>query len=166
MLRLIPLFFFVVMVIFACDTKKVTAPSSTDAPMTDSAKVALVLNNLLEACYACSPDANCSKVAPYIVYRGKTEPDRAWKTLIDYSKEEDREIVNQACIAIKKVLPEGTKFRIKEFSQERESEGVWNVLVLLPDAVSSNGKQRHIDFAFLEIQGEYALGDIDSYTYR
>lgn len=166
MARIIGILLFPLIFIIGCDTKKIATNASSNQPESDSAKVVLVLNDLLQSCWACDAESNCSKAAPFIVYRGRKEPDRAWKSLVDFSKEEDREIVRQACIAIRKYLPKGTKYTIKRFTQEEESEGVWNVLTLLPDMGANSGKQKHLDFAFLKIKGQYALGDIDNYVYR
>lgn len=106
----------------ACDTKAALTTPAAQKPMSDSSKVVMVMKDLLQACWQCPKGGNCSKVASLIVYRGKTEPDRAWKSLADYSKQEDREIVDGACVAIKKVLPDGSKYRITRFQQEEESE--------------------------------------------
>ena len=143
----------------SCTGVKEVTQSSPPA-ISDSVKVVTVFGEMLQACWACKPEVNCSKVAPYIIYSGRKDPDRAWKELADYSKEEDRKIVSAFCKRIKKLMPEGTKYRIAGFLQDKESEGVWNVISVIPDNPDLP-KGATIEFAFLPIDRSFALGDID-----
>lgn len=116
---------------------------------TDSAKVAQAFQVLLDAC-----PTDKAEAASLIVYRGEKEK-RKWKDVCDYSKAEDKERVDDVCANLSEVP---ANYMITEYQTEKESEGTWYVLGI---TFEENGEQQRGYVAFLKIDDQFALGDID-----
>ena len=129
--------------------------SSTVLAQTDDRE--MVKERLLEL-FDLSLESNYSEAASYCVYRGSDE-SREWKDVCNYEDEEDIIEVKGICIRIKKYLDESIEYNFGEFSTESESEGVWNVWEVI--FTKDNDKQNKVYFCFLNIDGKYAIGDID-----
>ena len=129
--------------------------SSTVLAQTDDRE--MVKERLLELFDLCL-ESNYSEAASYCVYRG-TDESREWKDVCNYEDEEDIIEVKGICIRIKKYLDESIEYNFGEFSTESESEGVWNVWEVI--FTKDNDKQNKVYFCFLNIDGKYAIGDID-----
>jgi hypothetical protein len=131
---------------------------------TDSASVAGVLRSLLSACKNVDfKDPNTTKLgtfykaAPYILYQGNDDK-RAYKSFADYSKPEDKKGVDEVCVRINESVNRDGNFRIVKYITEKESEGVWHILVV---DYKKNNAGKKASFAFLKIGGRFGLGDID-----
>ena len=129
--------------------------SSTVFGQTDDRKI--IKERLLEL-FDLSLESNYSEAASYCVYRG-SDLSRKWKDVCNYKDEEDIKEVKGICNRIKKYLDESTEYDFGEFSTESESEGVWNVWEVI--FAKDNDKQKKVYFCFLNIEDDYAIGDID-----
>jgi hypothetical protein len=130
----------------------------------DSSKAAKALHELVRICRSVDfGDSNTTKLgtfykaAPHIVYRG-TDKARRWKTIADYSKEEDKNGVNEVCEKINRSINQDSTWKITGYRTETESEGTWHAIIV---QFMLKGKQRTFAFAFLKIGDVFALGDID-----
>lgn len=117
----------------------------------------IVKDRLLEL-FDLSLESIYSEAASYCVYRGSDE-SREWKDVYNYEDEDDIKEVKGICNRIKHYLDESTEYNFGEFSTESESEGVWNIWEVI--FTMGEGKQKKVYFCFLNIDGKYAIGDID-----
>ena len=133
--------------------------------LTDSAKVATTLTELLNIC------ANVDfgdpktqelgtfyKAASYIVYRGENEK-RKWKDIADYSKPEDKKGVDEVCFRINSSVNQDKNYKFIKYRTETESEGTWYAIFV--SYINKKGVNKVAAFAFLKVKGKFALGDID-----
>ena len=131
---------------------------------TDSATVAKTFAQLLGICkYIDFSDPNVTKLgtfynaAPFIVYRGD-DKKRAWKDFADYTQADEKTGVDEICARINNTVNQDENYKIVGYSTETESEGTWYVLMV---SYVKNGVAKKSAFAFLKINGRFALGDID-----
>ena len=111
----------------------------------------------IEELFMLCKNGDYDEAAGYIVYRGEDEL-RQWKTVCDYSIEEDRKATHGVCNRVSAALSASDSWEFEDFETEEESEGLW----LVWEVVFWKGGQRQVViFAFLEVEGVYALGDID-----
>ena len=132
-----------------------TVISSTVFAQSDDREI--VKDRLLEL-FDLSLESNYSEAASYCVYRG-SDKSREWKDVCNYEDEEDIKEVKGICNRIKEYLDESIEYNFGEFSTESESEGVWNVWEVI--FIKENYGSYKMYFCFLEINGKYAIGDID-----
>lgn len=132
----------------------------------DSAEVANSLKVLVAICKnadwvagnTASP-VNFSKAAPFIIYRG-ADKNRAWKVFADYDNAEDKKSVDEICNRINRSINLDSNYSIIKYFTEKESEGVWYVLVV---KYTKNETAKKAAYAFLKLGKRFALGDIDLY---
>jgi hypothetical protein len=117
----------------------------------------LVKERLIEL-FNLSTESNYTDAASYCVYRGSDE-SRNWNDVYNPENEEEMRQVVGICKRIKGYIDESTEHVFVEFETEEESEGVWNIWEVIFTKESGEKNIRY--FAFLEINGEYAIGDID-----
>lgn len=102
-------------------------------------------------------DSNKQAAAEYIVYRGPDET-RKWQDVYDYSNPDEKERVDNTCWRIRGYLDWYKKWEFGKFQVDKENEGAWYIQeVIFTDKDGSD----KLYFAFLEINGKFALGDID-----
>ena len=94
---------------------------------------------------------NANEVAKHLVYSGRKDKDRRWKSMFDPAKD-DMKDVERMIEQIKRKLGEGD-FQFVDFRAERESEGEW----LVWRVKTASGEAM---FACLDIDGTVGLGDI------
>jgi hypothetical protein len=111
----------------------------------------------IEELFGLCEAGDLEKAAGYVVYRGD-DPARRWKTVCTLGSEEEREAVAEVCQAISGLLSESDSYEFEDFETEAESEGTWYVWEV---AFTRGGEKMDVAFAFLEVEGTYALGDID-----
>lgn len=111
----------------------------------------------LETLFSSCASGDFEKAAGYIVYRG-SDKAREWKDTCTYAGDEEKEQVHSICARINEYQAGGSRYSFIEFSLEEESEGNWYVLEV---AFTSPDEKESAVFAFLEINGRFALGDID-----
>jgi hypothetical protein len=133
-------------------------------PLSDSAKVARTLTELLDVCAKTTPandnvqaNGNFYKAAPYIVYRGE-DKKRQWKDISNYAVREERSAVDHICSRINGSVNQDKAYKLTGYQTQVESEGKWHVIMV---SYTKNGKEKEAIFAFLKINGRFALGDID-----
>ena len=105
-----------------------------------------------------SKEGDYTVAASYVVYRGPDEA-REWKDVCNTENEEELKDVMGICFRIKGYLDESTGYTFEEYSTEEESEGVWCVWEVLFEREDKEPKK--VYFCFLDIDGKYAIGDID-----
>ena len=130
----------------------------------DSADVANTLKSLLAVCKNVDlgdPKTKSLgtfyKAAPYIVYQGP-DKEKAWKVFVNYRKAEEKKGVDEICNRINQSVNLDDDYRIIRYATEKESEGLWHVLII---SYMKNGIETKAAFAFLKIGKHYGLGDID-----
>jgi len=127
----------------------------------DSTQVVKTLKELLNICKIDYADPNTGtagkNAAQYIVYRGENK-SRKWKEFADYSKNEDKQGVDQICLRINSSINLDKNYEIIQYLSETESEGKWHIIII---SYNQNGTKKQAAFAFLKIIGRFALGDID-----
>ncbi len=111
----------------------------------------------IEELFTLCKDGEYETAAGYIVNRGEDEL-RQWKTVHDYSTEESRKAVHGVCNTLNAYLSASDSWQFEDFETEEESEGVWLVQEV---AFWKGGQMQTLILAFLEVEGVYALGDID-----
>lgn len=131
---------------FSCTASKSTG-NSTEAKV----------KKQLEKIIALVKKDDYIKLAPMIVYRGDDKV-RKWKDVCKPLVAEELRYVERIGQQTKKYLGEDFKYNYKEYISETESEGTWHVLIL---KTTYKGEPKERAFAFLEIKGVFALGDID-----
>lgn len=131
---------------------------------TDSSKVAARLKELLSICKnvdfgdpKTTELGTFYKAAPYIVYRGK-DTRYSWKRVANYNNEDEKKGVDEICLRINRTINRDPGFSITGYSTEKESEGTWHVLKI---RYKNKSVEKTIIFAFLKIEGNFSLGDID-----
>jgi hypothetical protein len=131
----------------------------------DSTAIAAVLHKLLKICRTVDfADPKTSqlgmfyKAAPYIIYQGE-DKSRKWKSFANYALPADKRGVDQVCERINQSANQDSiGYKIVEYRTERESEGVWHVLLV---KYKKNDRERTSAFAFLKLGNKFGLGDID-----
>jgi hypothetical protein len=123
---------------------------------TDSANAVIMLKKILLICKDSSAIAKV-KAAPYIVYKGNDEK-RAWKSICNYNNPEDKKRVDEMYTRIKKSTSLDSNYKIIHYLTEKESEGVWYILVT---ELKKNGELQHVAYAFLKLDNHLYLGDIE-----
>ena len=97
------------------------------------------------------------KAAPYIVYQGP-DKEKAWKAFTNYRNAEEKKGVDEICNRINQSVNLDDDYRIIRYATEKESEGVWHVLIV---SYKKRGVEKKAAFAFLKIGNRFGLGDID-----
>jgi len=105
-----------------------------------------------------SKEGDYTEAASYCVYRGPDE-SREWNDVYNIENEEEIKGVMGICNRIKGYLDESTDYTFEKYSTEEESEGVWYVWEVMFEREDKEPKK--VYFCFLDINGEYAIGDID-----
>ncbi|MCB1605420.1 MAG: hypothetical protein KDI71_00380 [Xanthomonadales bacterium] len=110
--------------------------------------------NISKLVAACSDKGgDYSGAAGLVAYTG-SDRDRKFKSLAS-AEGEDRSILNKQCYQISKLLDGGKSYTLVKFEQETESEGTWYIQHMsFPSGATAA-------LAFLEIDGTFALADID-----
>jgi hypothetical protein len=111
----------------------------------------------IEELFGLCKSGSFEEAAGYVVYRGD-DPSLKWKTVCDYSTEEGQKAVHGACNRINAYLSAADSWEFEEFEMEQESEGDWLVWEV---AFVKGSERKLVYFAFLEVEGVHALGDID-----
>ena len=105
-----------------------------------------------------SIESDYTEAASYCVYRGPDE-SREWNDVCNIEDEEELKDVMGICLRIKGYLDESTGYTFEKYSTEEESEGVWHIWEVMFER--ENEEPKKVYFCFLDINGEYAIGDID-----
>lgn len=94
-------------------------------------------------------------IAANLVYRGADE-QRKWKSSLKTSEKEEMEYANNTIKRINDKILKCKGLTFDKLRIERESEGIWYALKVYCDGNSVG------HFAFLKINGNFLLGDIDN----
>ncbi|WP_271782972.1 hypothetical protein [Aquimarina algiphila] len=121
----------------------------------DTYKQETVKKTLLTIFELCEQN-KCDQLAPYIVYRGK-DSKRKWKDTCNSKNKEELERVQNICHRIQE-FQKYDDYEFSEFITQEESEGKWYVWKL---TFNTKETPKIFYFAFLNINGSYAIGDID-----
>jgi hypothetical protein len=133
-------------------------PARTGGPMTvaPAATPAEATRARLTAFFDVVKAGNPAAGAPFVVYRGPDEA-RNWKDLVNYANEDEKERADGLFTETRKLMQRGAP-RFVTFRSEKESEGQWLVWQV---AFGEGPGAKTVDFAWLEVKGTLALGDID-----
>jgi hypothetical protein len=122
-------------------------------PASDAETVETRLTELFDICKNDEAEA----AAAYFVYRGP-DKSREWKDTFNASDKVEKAAVGELCRRIKGYLDESEGYLLGEVKVERESEGEWHALEV---SFQKGGEVKKVIFAFLQIKGQFAIGDID-----
>jgi hypothetical protein len=123
------------------------------SPLSVDDAVKLRIGELFDLCL----NGEFDEAAGYVVYRGEDEL-RKWKTVYDYDTEEGQKAAHGLCNRINAYLLAADSYEFEDYETEEESEGVWHVWEVV---FVKGGDSKVVFFAFLMVEGVYALGDID-----
>jgi len=130
----------------------------------DSLMIVKTLKTILAACKdentndpKLKTEGRFYKAAPYIVYRGN-DKKRAWKDFVNYADKDEKDETDGICKRISRTIATDDNYKIIKYFTEKESEGVWNVLVV---SCKVDGAEKKLAMAFLKIGNKFGLGDID-----
>jgi hypothetical protein len=111
------------------------------------------LTELFELCQRDDLEA----AAAYFVYRGP-DKTREWKDVLNSHDAAEREAVESLCRRIKGYLDASDSYQFGAVKVEREREGEWHALEV---SFERGDKTEKAIFAFLSVNGHFAIGDID-----
>jgi hypothetical protein len=157
--------------LFASCASALPATKSAQATMTDhstpgqeekkpaqpTSNTETVETRLTELFDICKND-DAETAAVYFVYRGP-DKSREWKDTFHASDAVEKAAVGELCRRIKSYLDESEGYLLGEVKVERESEGEWHALEV---SFQKGGQPKKVTFAFLQIKGQFAIGDIDN----
>lgn len=109
------------------------------------------LQRLTEAC--ANQQGDNSGAEGLVLYTG-SDRDRKYKEFAS-AEGEERAQLNSACYRINRLMKGGDGYTVASYETEDESEGSWHVL-----QVNFDSGEEAV-FAFLEVDGQMGLGDID-----
>ncbi len=147
----------------ACDKPAATAteptvvaevPAEAVTPSADGKAVRSAVEQLLDA----AKNGDCAAMAPLLALRDTDTPED-WKRGMRYETPAEKVAVDKQCAQLQVIVTGLKTYDFKEFAQEKESEGNWNIWVL--DMQYEDGTQEKRSFAFLAQGNGYILGDID-----
>jgi len=121
-----------------------------------AAQAETVETRLTELFDICKND-DAEAAAAYFVYRGP-DKSREWKDTFHASDKVENAAVGELCRRIKGYLDESEGYLLGEVKVERESEGEWHAIEV---SFQKGGEPKKVVFAFLQIKGQFAIGDID-----
>lgn len=125
------------------------APGASDAE-----PIKTRLTELFDLC----KNNETEKAASYFVYRG-ADKNREWKDTLRANDPTEKASVEELCRRINGYTDNNRGYSFGELKVESESEGEWHALEVLFRQGAENKK---VTFAFLLIQGRFAIGDIDN----
>jgi len=130
-----------------------TISLSTNAwSQNDSTAVAESFQKVLEICQSKS----AADLAPYVVYRGP-DKERNGKDVCNYTNEQEKQEINTIFSQFKDW--DLTTYKIKEYMTQKKSNGT--MLHGLSISYQLDGESKEILVAFLKINENYAIMDID-----
>lgn len=101
---------------------------------------------------------DCAAMAPLLALRNSNTAED-WKRGLRYDMPKEKVMVDKQCAQLQVIMAGLKTYDYKEFAQETESEGEWNIWVL--DMQYEDGSKEERAFAFLKNGNGYILGDID-----
>lgn len=135
--------------------RRLTAQSKLTSTLADDpTPVETRLSELFGFC----KDGNIETAASYFVYRGEDKA-RKWKDTLRADSPEERAATRDICRRIKGYLDESQGYSFGAVKVQKESEGEWHALEVF---FEQGEKRKKVIFAFLLINGQFAIGDIDS----
>jgi hypothetical protein len=101
---------------------------------------------------------DCAAMAPLLALR-QSNTDQDWKRGMRYDTPTERAAVDKQCAQLQVIMTGLKAHTYKEFAQEKESEGEWNIWTV--EMLYEDGSQEDRAFAFLRNGNGFILGDID-----
>lgn len=112
----------------------------------------------VEQLFDLAKKGECAPMAPLIALRN-TDTDQDWKRGLKYDVPNERAQTEKQCAELQVMMNGISNYTFKEFVQENESEGNWNIWVVAMHY--EDGSEEQHSFAFLPNGNGYILGDID-----
>jgi hypothetical protein len=137
-------------------TDRMTPGQEEKKPAQPASDTETVETRLVELFDICKND-DAEMAAVYFVYRGP-DKSREWKDTFRASEPVEKAEVKDICLRIKGYLDESQGYLLGAVKVERESEGEWHALEV---SFQQGGEAKKVIFAFLQIKGQFAIGDID-----
>lgn len=109
------------------------------------------LQRLTEAC--ANPQGDYSGAEGLVLYTG-SDADRKYQDFASADGQE-RQMLNSTCYRVTTLMRGGDGYTVTGYETETESEGAWHVLGV------EFGSGQSAQLAFLEVDGQMGLGDID-----
>lgn len=135
-----------------------TTPSNHKAAPMASEEDKQLCKEAVESLLKIAESGKNKDAASLLAYRGE-DKEREWKSVCDYSREEDRLYVDKTMAKLQVIRSGLQSHDFREFIIEKEHEGLWHVWVT--DMHYEDGTADTKAFAFLKINDKFALGDID-----
>lgn len=129
-------------------------PKAVAAPVAGGQAVKAAVEKLFEV----AKSGDCAAMAPLLALRNTNTPED-WMRGMRYETAAEKVAVDKQCAQLQVIVTDLKTYDFKEFVQEKESEGEWNVWVM--DLHYEDGSQEERSFAFLSHGNGYILGDID-----
>lgn len=143
------------------EKQPVTVQPIVDPPRNESSnteKAEKDTKATLDRLFALAKDGNCKGMPSMLIYRGENKAEM-WKRSLSYSNPDERIEIEKRCGILQVLVMDLKETTFVEFSQEQESEGLWNIWEVKMDYLDGSAEKKF--FAFLPINGGYALADID-----
>jgi hypothetical protein len=116
-----------------------------------------VKNRLAELFEVCKK-GDAETAASYFVYRNGPDTAREWKDRLRAGDPLEKKAAEEGCRQIKSFLDASQGYSFGSVRIEKESEGEWHI----SEATFKQGdRTKIVSFAFLPINGQFVLGDID-----
>jgi len=115
------------------------------------------IKSVLVKLFDASKTKNFTAASEFIIYRG-ADKTREWKDTYKISNATELDEVKRICKKIKALLDLSSGYEFKRLAIEKESEGEWFIQEV---EFKSGGQNLTTRFAFLNVNGNFILGDID-----
>jgi hypothetical protein len=115
------------------------------------------IKSVLVKLFDASKAKNFTAASEFIIYRG-ADKTREWKDTYKISNATELDEVKRICKKIKALLDLSSGYEFKRMAIEKESEGEWFIQEV---EFKSGGQNLITRFAFLNVNGNFILGDID-----
>ena len=134
-------------------------PETKKSPQAEAGKEPEAVETRLTRLFDICKSNQFEDAASYFVYRGP-DKSREWKDTLHADDPTEKGAAREICRRITGYLDESDSYSFGEVKVERESEGEWHALEVSFQLKGSGGAKKAI-FAFLNINGQFAIGDID-----
>ncbi len=115
------------------------------------------IQNTLLKLFEYSKSKNYTAAAAYMIYN-LNDNSRKWKDTFNPENSKELNQVKRMCKKIKALLDISDSYDIGKVNVKKESEGDWHIVEV---SFKSGSQTLRTNFAFLQSNERYALGDID-----
>jgi hypothetical protein len=134
----------------APEQKKSPSQAGTTSP--DAVKTRL--GELFDLC----KKGDAETAAAYFAYRNGPDKAREWKDTLRATDPTEKAAAAEGCRQIQSFLDPSQEHSFGSVRVEKESEGQWHIIEV---TFKQGDRTKIVSFAFLPINGQFVLGDID-----